>query len=265
MFRISCLTLFARNSLEKQKKHHWVDDKIIPANYHNNYYNEDTCFVLRRPCRLLNRLEKRRASCSNGGKWKWETTKYRLLQYEYCTSPQVATGKWWTSSVAILCGYRKWFRSYRWWYTSRLATVAFYRRPCRGRLDDGRALVNSRKHPATAIQEIIVQTNTFLSFPKRQFARFCANKIIATKGASNAPPDRISLISDGVSIIIIIILYRAIRQACLPSFSSTTMNLFKTCEHLNMFKDNKLSVYRDFSYYLRSIWWTADKLLFFFF
>lgn len=138
--------------------------------------------------------------------------------------------------------------------------------PSRRRRNDGRALVNSRKHPATTIQEIIVQTNTFLSFPKRRFARFCANKIITTKGASNAPPDRISLISDGVSIIIIIILYRAIHQMCWPPFSSTTMNLFKIWKHLNMFKhfkDYKLSIYRDFSYYLRSIRWTADKLLFF--
>lgn len=132
-----------------------------------------------------------------------------------------------------------------------------------GRRDDGRTLANSRKHPATAIQEIIVQTNTFLSFPKRQFARFCANKIIAMEGASNAPPDRISLISDGVSIIII--LYRVIRQACRPPFSSLTMNLLKIWKHLNMIKDYKLSNSRDYSYYLRSIRWTANKLLFFFF
>lgn len=68
VFRISCLTFFARNSLEEQKKHHWVDDKIIPENYHNNYYNEVTCFALRRPCRLVKPFRETSGELS---KW-WE-------------------------------------------------------------------------------------------------------------------------------------------------------------------------------------------------
>lgn len=44
-------------------------------------------------------------------------------------------------------------------------------------------------------QEIIVQTNTFLSFPKRRFARSHVNKIIVAANPSNAPPGEMSLIS----------------------------------------------------------------------
>lgn len=69
--------------------------------------------------------------------------------------------------------------------TSGRAVVAFYRRPSRGRRDDGRALANSLNRPITAKQEIIVQTNTFLSFPEGQFAWSRANKIIAVADASN--------------------------------------------------------------------------------
>jgi len=152
-----------------------------------------------------------RASSARWGETMRDMVKNRQNYYGNCTYPRVTAPvrgehpvrhdtPWLPKMISIASEWRR--RQLR---TSGRAVVAFNRRPSGGRRDDGCALANGRNHPVTAKQEIIVQTNTFLSFPEGQFAWSRANKIIAATDASKAPPGKISLISD---VSIIIIMYR---------------------------------------------------------